>query len=106
MGVNENCSKNKNSHLLGYCNRTGTHNLLVEPVVEVVARRTVVKKSESRKPSKPLEVKNSSTPNERLSEVVAQSPANQGGHGLRCEGVGLELLVVRSPARHSSTTCG
>lgn len=74
----------------------------VQPVVEVVARRSMVQETKGRKGKESLEIEGSSR-NEDLSQEVTKSPSNQGSASLGGKRILIQSIVVGSPSRNSSS---
>mmetsp|Transcript_20593 Transcript_20593/g.34126 ORF Transcript_20593/g.34126 Transcript_20593/m.34126 type:complete len:224 (-) Transcript_20593:47-718(-) len=92
-----------NSDLEGDVLGISSGDFVVEPVVEVVTRRTVVKETEGRKREETLHVEGA-LGDENLSEEISKSPSNKGGHCLGGQWVLVELIVVSCPSWDSASS--
>jgi len=76
---------------------------VIQPVVEVVSRWSMVKETESRESDEALHVEWSSR-DENLCQEVTKGPANKRSESLSSQGVLVKSLVVGSPSWNGSTT--
>lgn len=90
---------NLEGNILGF----GSWDVAVQPVVEVVSRRSVVDETEERKSKETLHIEWSST-DENLGKEVTKSPSNKGCESLCGQRVCVKGLVVGSPSWDGSSS--
>jgi len=90
---------NLKSNILGL----GSWDLVVQPVVEVVAGGSVVDETEERKGKETLHIEWSST-DENLGKQVTKSPSNKGCQSLCGQRVGVKGIIVGRPSRDGSSS--
>mmetsp|Transcript_3555 Transcript_3555/g.8495 ORF Transcript_3555/g.8495 Transcript_3555/m.8495 type:complete len:257 (+) Transcript_3555:137-907(+) len=76
--------------------------LRVEPVVEVVTRRSVVEDTESGKSEESLHVEGTSG-DEDLCQQITEGPSNKRGHGLGGQGTLVKSSVVSGPSGNGTS---
>lgn len=92
-----------NGNLKGNILCFGSWDLAVQPVVEVVSRRSVVDETEEGKGKEALHIEGSSA-DENLGEEVTKSPSNKGCKSLCGQRVGVKCVVVGSPSWDGSSS--
>lgn len=92
------------SHLGKNGDGIGAWNLLIEPIVEVMARGTVVNESKEGEGGETLPL-NGSTGDEYLSEQISEEPTDEGGHGLGGDGVLVEGFRVGIQSGDGTAAC-
>jgi len=75
----------------------------VQPVVEVVSRRSVVQETKGGKGDESLDIEGSAS-DEDLSQKVTKGPSDQGSAGLGSQRIFVQGIVVGSPSGNSTSS--